>query len=1148
VRRPSEDDLGLVYRGVGSSRGFGGHHGVLEVTAWFHVVIAELERLDEAALAVATGDHVALDVLRELVEGEPLLDLLPARGRADERALRRCAVGVSELTSVGVAAYAVGTRSDDDAVARRVVAFAARRIAGMNLALDAAKRARAGWWTRRHYATRFAALSPFAIGEHGHGDGDSHTQDVGPHTHDEGQGHTHDEGAACPCVDHERLTSAVARHLFAVVALAHEEGEQTDEQESIDGSLYERVCDTLDVAPAVLAPPTSTAAALPPPVLVAFQPPPPAAPGSDDVLRVEPCSSQLAIGEPLAVWVSVRRAAGGDEPPAPVDVVVAAGGREVRVRVPASTGEALASISSSEEPGSVTVTASCSIAGATIHATPATVDYVVQHVPCNPGEGGSWQLAPVEAHEVVSGCTAANELDTAASRLRGQASEAFTKAVNAGVAGTILCFERTEFGDCILEAKRQVRRCVEKRDQGYNRCTEERDEGYNRCDASRDEGYSRCCDWAPCSWFCDAWVWVSHIVCTVWTWVSHIVCVAWEWVKNIVCVAWAWVESVVCLAWELIKLIACIVVNIVLGIIWLIIGVVLLLIAVAIAAIARIIRWICWLFGTRQRVEVSSRLKVVGIHAALLRTGKVLLMAYDEGVYPTDADHPADFSSVADSDKGLCAVWDPVTGIANYRHLGRNLFCAHHSFLPDGRLLIASGQFPLPLLLKQLLPPVLLAPGADRDVHVFDPVSESFQRLPDMALGRWYPTCATLPDGRVFIASGTNGYATEAGLGRGIQNTWEIADGSGPAGSPFGTGFRWFHLYPFVHLLTTGQLVTHAKRTTRLFDPATSAWMRVAPAVPAVDGIGATNWPFSRTGPGPGTSVLLPLRPRQHDGRWGYPAGRVMILGGGGAEGEPEPNITNEAHDLHADTPATRTVEILDLEDPASAEWRWASPMANGRVMPDSILLPDATVLVLGGGRYGKSGGLLAHFASTDRHGEPDKGALDPVLTPELFDPETGTWRPLCRKPVGRLYHTTALLLADARVLVAGHDGALNMKPYDRSRYELEIFSPPYLFNDDGSPATRPMIGSAPTSLSYGERFEVAVEAGPGGLREACLIRPSALTHQINTEQRYVGLVPAAPGVFIAPPDANVAPPGWYLLFVVNRAGTPSLGHWLQLG
>jgi hypothetical protein len=132
---------------------------------------------------------------------------------------------------------------------------------------------------------------------------------------------------------------------------------------------------------------------------------------------------------------------------------------------------------------------------------------------------------------------------------------------------------------------------------------------------------------------------------------------------------------------------------------------------------------------------------------------------------------------------------------------------------------------------------------------------------------------------------------------------------------------------------------------------------------------------------------------------------------------------------------------------------------------------------------------------------------------------------------------------------VAGHDGALNMQPYDRSRYELEIFSPPYLFAADGSLAARPTIATAPASIGYGEEFEVQVD---GGARTAALIRPSALTHQINTEQRYVGLVmdrdrKGRPSL-LSPPNGNVAPPGWYLLFVVDDEGTPSVGHWLRLG
>ena len=202
--------------------------------------------------------------------------------------------------------------------------------------------------------------------------------------------------------------------------------------------------------------------------------------------------------------------------------------------------------------------------------------------------------------------------------------------------------------------------------------------------------------------------------------------------------------------------------------------------------------------------------------------------------------------------------------------------------------------------------------------------------------------------------------------------------------------------------------------------------------------------------------------------------------------------------------------------------------MANGRVMPDTVLLPDGNVLVVGGGRFGKSGGLLAHFASVERGGEPDLGALDPVMEPELFDPDAETWRPLCRKPIGRLYHTSSLLLADGRVLVAGHDGALNMQPFDRSRYELEIFSPPYLYSSDGSLAPRPVIAAAPMAIDYGSQFEIRVE---GSLRDGALIRPSAVTHQINTEQRYVGLALDRGGtddtyVATAPPTGGVAPPG----------------------
>jgi glycerophosphoryl diester phosphodiesterase len=93
----------------------------------------------------------------------------------------------------------------------------------------------------------------------------------------------------------------------------------------------------------------------------------------------------------------------------------------------------------------------------------------------------------------------------------------------------------------------RAKRCAREEDKGYHQCTEERDQGYNACTQNRDDGYRDCCDWAPCSWFCDAWVWVSHVVCVVWTWIANVVCVAWKWLSRVVCVLWVYVSAPICL-------------------------------------------------------------------------------------------------------------------------------------------------------------------------------------------------------------------------------------------------------------------------------------------------------------------------------------------------------------------------------------------------------------------------------------------------------------------------------------------------------------------------------------------------------------------------------------------------------------------------
>jgi hypothetical protein len=532
---------------------------------------------------------------------------------------------------------------------------------------------------------------------------------------------------------------------------------------------------------------------------------------------------------------------------------------------------------------------------------------------------------------------------------------------------------------------------------------------------------------------------------------------------------------------------------------------------------------------------------VVGIHLAVLPTGEVLLFGYDEGSNPSD--FLATSLAIADSSRGRAALWNPDTGAVTNIPLGRNLFCSHHCLLGDGQLFVAGGQFPVPLL----------AGGANRDLHLFDPAARSWTRIqPDMPVGRWYPTCATMPDGKVLVISGNN--ADFAGPG-GIQNSLQIFDPLAPANpprsgrAPLETTFPLYHLFPFAHVLPSSELFVHWKRTTALYNPGAKAWTRTGwPLFQA--GLGTTVHPVSRTGPGPGTSLLLPLQPKRDPatGTVAYPAGRVMILGGSTLEGEPDPaspppvpgEVYRDANGdelLNRQTPATNTAEIIDLDDPYPQQWRPTAPMAQRRVMPDSVLLPDGKVLVLLGANFGRSGGFMIHFGAS-------WGATNPANEAEIYDPATESWETMCRMATTRLYHATAALLPDARVVVAGHDGFLNAPPFTTSEYRLEIFSPPYLFR-----GPRPTILQGPASLTYSQRFFVRTD--DADIASAALLRYSSVTHQTNTDQRYVGLDFQAVGNGLwltAPPNGGVAPPGFYMLFLVNTAGVPSVARPVRVG
>jgi galactose oxidase-like protein len=213
--------------------------------------------------------------------------------------------------------------------------------------------------------------------------------------------------------------------------------------------------------------------------------------------------------------------------------------------------------------------------------------------------------------------------------------------------------------------------------------------------------------------------------------------------------------------------------------------------------------------------------------------------------------------------------------------------------------------------------------------------------------------------------------------------------------------------------------------------------------------------------------------------------------------------------------PPTETAEVIDFMQPQPA-WRYTQPMHHARMHANAVLLPDGTVLVVGGGQHGR-------FEM-------------PVRTSELFNPATETWTEVAAQRAPRIYHSTALLLPDGRVLSAGMDsGSL--------KTTAEIYSPPYLFR-----GPRPVIAQAPLQIGYRQAFDIATTAPD--IERVVLMRPGSVTHSVNFEQRYVTLAfhAGADGLIAqAPPRGAIAPPGWYMLFVVNDRGVPSRAAWVLL-
>jgi hypothetical protein len=207
--------------------------------------------------------------------------------------------------------------------------------------------------------------------------------------------------------------------------------------------------------------------------------------------------------------------------------------------------------------------------------------------------------------------------------------------------------------------------------------------------------------------------------------------------------------------------------------------------------------------------------------------------------------------------------------------------------------------------------------------------------------------------------------------------------------------------------------------------------------------------------------------------------------------------------------------------------------MAYGRRQHNLTVLADGTVLATGGNSSGAS--LVDLNAG--------------VYPAEQWNPASGQWRTLAAMQVTRQYHSTALLLPDGRVLSAGGGICGTCDQVGYLAKNAEIFSPPYLFQADGTLAPRPTIDAAPATTTYGASMEITT-ASPASIRKVALVRLGSVTHSDNMEQRYIPLAFTAGATSLTatiPANVNVAPPGVYMLFIIDANGVPSVARMVRL-
>lgn len=595
-------------------------------------------------------------------------------------------------------------------------------------------------------------------------------------------------------------------------------------------------------------------------------------------------------------------------------------------------------------------------------------------------------------------------------------------------------------------------------------------------------------------------------------------------------------------------------------------------------------------YGRWDVIDLPEDLQVNAIHAALLPTGKLLIIAgsgneqkqFDAGTFRT-------------------LVYDPANGQSTLVPTPADMFCAGHAFLPDGKLLVAGGTQRYEVLAPAVkfagggmtvknenpdkghdfpkgtefvspdgrkykatnafsVPPAAKVPinprrptivkvvaseatvfvesetegpagatdtpaqysisglkGLDvenlyglaqkvnldkqdfqgiADTYEFDPVTEQYVKVGDMKFKRWYPSLVGLPDGQVLSVSGLDG------VGQILNGQNETYDPATKVWTERKDLTQYFPSYPALF---------QTAKPGELFYSGSSAGYGPADAgrVPGL-------WSLDKNTLTPVPGLRDPDLMETSGSAFAGPVQdqKVIVVGGGGV-GESNRSTTR--------------IDVIDLKAAKPAYTPGPDLPAPTRY-PNVVQLPDDSLLISNGAR--------------DYRG---KGASWNLLA-SIYHPDTNTLTPAADPTVGRDYHSEGILLPNGQVMTLGGNALfrdpLDLKPATFEK-RLEIYTPAYMFR-----SPRPTISDAPQTIKLGATMKVGTPDA-ARIEKARLVRPSAATHVTDLEQRTVALdmtkAPDGTLDLVVPKEDTIVLPGYYMLFLVDDQGIPSVAKWVQV-